>query len=728
MAVSSAMIWLVPALLAGLAALAAGLFLGRRVGRREALRDAGDTARLAAFLGDGRVFLFDGTELRAASHAGQEMLADLPTDDPPWERLLSHLAAGDAEITASLEALLADGTAFAAEIALADGRLYDLVGEPRGALAALIVRDIAADRAARRTAEQARVRLQSACGRFDRLLDAAPILLWRSVGERVTYANGAYLALFGAEDLDDLPDLSSANASTPGVRVARSDAGDGAGPARVAVSTGLTAEAAWYDVTTAVDEDGARLCFAVDAGPVMQAEAALRNFVATLTETFAHLPIGLAIFDKARQLGLFNPSLSSLLQLDPAWMAGRPTLGEFLEKLREARTLPDQADFQDWRQKLVTLEATAADGQYEETWYLPDGRTLRVTGRPHPQGAIAFLFEDITTARALESRYRSALELREGALDGLHSAVCVFDSAGVLVFANTAFTGVWGFAPDEEEQPSDIQDVLGAWQAASEPSPVWARLLGFATGAENRSGWTARIRLRDGRLLRGRFAPLKGGATMMSFSDITNEERALARLTTPERREGSHARSPGQLDTALADLRALLRDGESVDSGGEHRAALLARLDEIAEGAGTGKDRRDPTLGDLLAEFEANAASKEITLEVALGPGVDLAAAVAVEVSRELSHLGRACIDRVPAGAHLALRLEEEGGRELLLVSGSVEAVPGDLGAAATKVSEVTLSVRDMLDDDGQPVREVTLSWFNLLGDPTLHPSRIASA
>ena len=61
---------------------------------------------------------------------------------------------------------------------------------------------------------------------------------------------------------------------------------------------------------------------------------ALRRFVETLTETFAHIRIGLAIFDREQRLGLFNPAFAELMRLDPAWLAARPDLPSVLEQLR----------------------------------------------------------------------------------------------------------------------------------------------------------------------------------------------------------------------------------------------------------------------------------------------------------------------------------------------------------------------------------------------------------
>ncbi len=52
--------------------------------------------------------------------------------------------------------------------------------------------------------------------------------------------------------------------------------------------------------------DGLSIYSAKQAEDVVKAERELQRFMQTLTDTFAHLPIGLAIFDRSRQLVLFN--------------------------------------------------------------------------------------------------------------------------------------------------------------------------------------------------------------------------------------------------------------------------------------------------------------------------------------------------------------------------------------------------------------------------------------
>ena len=170
----------------------------------------------------------------------------------------------------------------------------------------------------------------------------------------------------------------------------------------------------------------------------------MREFVQTLTKTFADLPTGLAIFDRERNLQLFNPALIDLTGLSAGFLTGRPTLFDFLDKLRDARMVPEPKDYRSWRQQMNNLETAAATGRHVETWSLPGGQTYRVTGRPHPDGAVAFLFEDITSEISLTRKFRADINLGALVLDGIDDALVVFGSTGHFLLCNKAYERLWG--------------------------------------------------------------------------------------------------------------------------------------------------------------------------------------------------------------------------------------------------------------------------------------------
>ncbi|MGR3661099.1 MAG: PAS-domain containing protein [Paracoccaceae bacterium] len=244
----------------------------------------------------------------------------------------------------------------------------------------------------------------------------------------------------------------------------------------------------------------------------------MRDFTQTLTKTFAHLKVGLAIFDKQRQLTIFNPALTELTSLPIEFLLQRPTLHAFLDRLREKRMIPEQRNYISWRQRLFELETAAEDGTYEETWSLATGQTYRVTGNPHPDGALAFLIEDISAEISLTRRFRRELETSQAVIDSIDEAIAVFSPGGTLTISNVAYSRLWGEESCDTVAGSNILDATRTWGLKCSPTPVWGDARDFVALMGERLEWNAEVRLVDGRLLVCRFSPLAGGSTLAGFS------------------------------------------------------------------------------------------------------------------------------------------------------------------------------------------------------------------
>ncbi|HEU0222139.1 MAG TPA: PAS-domain containing protein [Paracoccaceae bacterium] len=527
------------------------------------MRGRGGAVSAGIETSDGSVLLFRGRRLCAMNDAAAAMLAELPGEGSELDRLCRWVEGQSPELAAEIAALLDTGKPFAANFSAGDGRNLELRGETRGALVALILRETSLARRGQIEAEERLQRIEEENRALRALVNAAPVAMWRRrpSGE-ILWANAAYDR--EAADHGELTGWSRFPFAGPTEGLGQETGGRA--PRRMALY-GKEGERRWFDVLERGGEEGEIVGAAVNVDQIVRVEAALKRFVETLTETFAHLPIGLAVFDKNRRLGLFNPAISDILKLDPAWLATRPGLRDFLERLRENRQMPDQPDFLAWRRKLTTLERDAEAAAYEEDWVLPSGQTLRVIGRPHPLGAIAFLFEDISATVMIERRYRSEIEMLRAVLQKFPEAIVLFGPDGMLAYANTAFRSVWGFDAGLGQTAPHVSRLIDRWASLSEPSPVWRELKDFATGREARSAWTERVALTDGRILRARVAPLPDGSTLACFWDETDRERMLARLH--ERIAALEAERDLRL-SRIAELQ------EGADGG-------LVRLSELAE-------------------------------------------------------------------------------------------------------------------------------------------------
>ena len=307
------------------------------------------------------------------------------------------------------------------------------------------------------------------------------------------------------------------------------------------------AKPSWFDVHRHALDDGA-LRFAVPADATVRAERALREFVQTLTKTFADLPIGMAIFDRQRQLQLFNPALIDLTQLGADFLSARPTLYALLDRLREARMMPEPKDYRSWRQQMTALEQAAAAGHHVETWSLPGGQTYRVTGRPHPDGAVAFLFEDITSEVSLTRRFRAELELGQSVIDAMDEAIAVFLPSGELATSNAAYAELWGVDPGATLGRVTLLDSVRVWQEQTRPSPMWSRIRGFVGRIDERKVWGGEVELGSGQRLACRFVPLPAGATLAGFSRVG----ALADTRLPATQRNHPTAEPRLTDVEVA--------------------------------------------------------------------------------------------------------------------------------------------------------------------------------
>lgn len=485
-------------------------------------------AEAASEGGQGTVFLFDGESLIDATPGARQILSTSRGRGSNWLRLVGYLSVYFPNVEAQLKRLEDEG-----EIILdgrsSRGRTLLMTADLRGGITRITLTDPAQDGRPMVTDALAHRALTQELEQLRDVLGQAPMLIWRETeAGDVVWANGSYIlkaiaTLPAGRELGwPLPRLFERLASQSTARGQR------------ASITVPGEDPAWFDLVGASSGDE-RMIFALPADAAVNAEGALRDFMQTLTKTFAQLPTGLAIFDKQRQLQLFNPALMDLTGLPPDFLSMRPSLLSVLDALRDRNMIPEPKDYRSWRRQLIEMEKAAASGQYEETWNLPDGQTFRVIGRPHPNGALALMIEDITNEVSRSRRYRSDLALGQAVIDEMDEAVAVFAPSGQLVMSNMAYGLLWSHDPEGAMSGHTIREIAAHWRALTAPGSVWSEAEEFISTVGNRVAWQAESRLLDGRLLFCRFAPLAGGATLAAFRTMEASETVRPVLTEAER-------------------------------------------------------------------------------------------------------------------------------------------------------------------------------------------------
>jgi PAS domain-containing protein len=362
-------------------------------------------------------------------------------------------------------------------------------------------------------------------------LSQAPMLIWRTdASGTIVWANGAYL--FKVMERDRLRE-DELTWPIPALFTPTAPHEDAKRRLHIPARPHLTE--LWYDCHSFASGEGT-LYYAIPANVAVRAERSLQEFVQTLTKTFAHVPIGLAIFDRSRQLQLFNPALLDLTSLSFEFFSSRPSLPTFLDRLREARIIPEPKDYGLWRQQMAELERAAASGQFEDTWALPSGQTYRVTGHPHTDGALVFLLEDISAETAMTRSFRTEIQLSQAVIDSVDEAIVVFSAAGDLIMSNAAYAMLWNVEPVATLGTVRILDSVRHWQSLARPDPIWGDIRDFVGDINERVDWDGNCLLNDGRQLRCRMLPLQDGATLIGFTTFAGAAslslEAAGRITT----------------------------------------------------------------------------------------------------------------------------------------------------------------------------------------------------
>ncbi|SLN24628.1 Sensor protein DivL [Roseivivax jejudonensis] len=349
-------------------------------------------------------------------------------------------------------------------------------------------------------------------------LDRAPYPIWRTDAEgHVTWSNARFRALSALCGTDSLFPEKPERAAQRQSRRASLRRPPAGGPC-------------WFELTSQRAQDG-WLHYAIEIDAVVEAEAAQRNFVQTLAKTFSHLPTGLAIFDRSQALVLFNPALCDLSGLSPEQLAHRPDVMSFFDMLRERQVMPEPRDYGSWRNEMAALIRAAREDGFADTWSLPSGLTYRITGRPHPDGAVAFLIDDISDEVSLTRRFRRELELAQSVIDAFDDAIAVFTAGGLLAFCNAGYRTLWNSDPDSDVSYTTMIEATRLWQATCAPTPVWGDLRAFVGQHGERAGWDAEVRRLDGLSLQCRIEPIHGGATLVRF--VVPADEKLTPLPVP---------------------------------------------------------------------------------------------------------------------------------------------------------------------------------------------------
>ena len=437
-------------------------------------------------------------------------------------------------LTRHLADLRAGGESFDLELATKDNQIVHALGQTLGGACALHLRQKTAPQQPAISQVQASAPVPAISARSATDTRAAKAILamlpkpaWiRDEYSELIFVNDAYKALarqMGRPMEEGKPsELFSSEQLADQLRVL----GKGLEPVKLAAPL---PQAPQFDL----------VLFPLEAGSAGYLSAALESDKASEVTDLVHisgvmdaLSTPVAIFDEEGKLKQFNGAYCALWQLDADWLNQGTSERAILDRLRTQGMLPASANYRQWRDE--HLDAYRLTSAREESWHLPDGRTINVVAAPASNaGGVIYVFEDMTEQLRLQSTNISLANVQRETLNALSEGVAVFGTDGRLRLHNPRLSSIWKLPMNQLGRHPHIDKIAQECGKAIEEDGerIWSDLKQFVVSLNpNRTDKSGRISRSDNHLIDYAIVRLPDGQTMLTFVDVTkgaNYERML---------------------------------------------------------------------------------------------------------------------------------------------------------------------------------------------------------
>ena len=144
----------------------------------------------------------------------------------------------------------------------------------------------------------------------------------------------------------------------------------------------------------------------------------LRERQNELRVTFDNMGDAVVMFDAQQRLAAWNRNFQEMLDVSDSFLAGRPTLDDYVRLLVGRGELGEVAD--------IEAEMARFHARFEQQWSAertrPNGHILEVRNNPVPGGGAVLIYSDITERKKAEANIRTARDAAEAALVQLKAA------------------------------------------------------------------------------------------------------------------------------------------------------------------------------------------------------------------------------------------------------------------------------------------------------------------
>ena len=184
----------------------------------------------------------------------------------------------------------------------------------------------------------------------------------------------------------------------------------------------------------------------------------LRRTNDTLRGVLENLPVGLAVFDAERRLGVRNQGFAPALRIAPDWLA-QPGL-RLEDIVREVGRIAGQTQ--------ATIEAQMARWavhvreRRREVFEVEraGGIVLEVTSAPMPDGGMVLIYQDITERKVREAEVRRADLLLRTAIATLNEGFVLYDPDDRLLLCNEPYRKMFAVTGDLIREGNTFEAII----------------------------------------------------------------------------------------------------------------------------------------------------------------------------------------------------------------------------------------------------------------------------
>lgn len=469
------------------------------------------------------VFWEPGEGLRVINHS-LSTVEGLPIDQSLLLRFGLWIEPVSAqEFKKSLDQLFEAGASFRLQLKTKAGGYFEADGCAVGVRAILRLRDISGLREKFAEAQEERKHLLRNIELQYALLDAIDFPIWMGDHSgRLCWANQSYVRYVEGSDRKEVLERQL-ELLEERQRVLVNNGLDKDNRFEGRLPLIVDGERRGHDLII-VERDGALAGAAIDVAALELAQGELDRQATAFDRTLDRIKTAVAIYDAHQQLTFFNAAFARLWGLDPVWLRATPSDGEVLDRLSDMMRLPAVVDYRSWKADLLSCYA---DGRpMEDWWHLPSGQMLHVTAERRSDGGVTYLFDDATEKLALESRYNELIDVQRETLDSMKEGVAVFGADGRLKLYNSALAQIWRLSTAMLDTHPHVETFIRNVRVIFNEENTWRKFSQVVTAfSDERSGVDGEMRWPDGSVVDYAVMPLPDGATLVTFTDVTDARR-----------------------------------------------------------------------------------------------------------------------------------------------------------------------------------------------------------